>query len=63
MTDKRLLTLAAAASGLAMLIVGLATDIEVLSRVLVIAGAFTLVFNLVQLVRRSSGRGKNGDQA
>ena len=46
-----------------MLVVGLVTDIEVLSRVLVIAGAFTLVFNLVQLVRRSSGPGKNGDQA
>ena len=63
MTDKQVLTLAAAASGLAMLIVGLVTDIEVLSRVLVIAGAFTLVFNLVQLVRRSSGPGKSGDQA
>ena len=63
MADKRLLTLAAMASGLAMLIVGLVTDIEVLSRVLVIAGAFTLVFNLAQLVRRSSGPRKNGDQA
>ena len=63
MTTQQLLTLAAMFSGLAMLIVGLVTDIEVLSRVLVIAGAFTLVFNLVQLVRRSSEPRKNGDQA
>ena len=63
MADKSMLTLAGMASGMALLVVGLLTDIEVLSRVLVIAGAFTLVFNLVQLVRRSSGPGKNGDQA
>ena len=63
MTNKQVLTLAAMASGLAMLIVGLVTDIEVLSRVLVIAGAFTVVFNLAQLVRRSSEPRKNGNQA
>ena len=62
MTDKQLLTLAAMASGLVMLVVGLLTDIEVLSRVLVITGAFAVVFNLAQLVRSSSGLGKNGDQ-
>ena len=65
MTNQQALTLAATASGLAMLIVGLLTDVDVLSRVLVITGAFAVVFNVAQLVRGhgSSGSGKDGEKS